>query len=282
MEKDSPESGVASLSVRTKKRGTRQLSRPSSNHSERSSTTTSSTANPILTPESTPKVPSSTFSFSFVHPRTPSASSSSHLVTPVLTPPSSTRSEPSFSPVAKLPVHNSEPPIVVTPDHELPQPLHTLEEDGKTVITGDPDNLPETVEISDGLELNNNLSSPPSHSRRSSGVESILTDASDDEAEPYNVKNEEAPIEPFFGEEFQQALEKSRGVAMDVYKEIKSLRPVLGKDEIYPKILEEAKRLSEPQVSTTRTIAILGASGEGTFSCLGPSYFLIPRETDIV
>jgi hypothetical protein len=259
MEKDSPQSGVASLSVQPMKRGTRRLSRPSSNHSGQSSTST--TDNPKLTPETTPKVPSST-----------SASGTPHFGSLVLTPPSSTRSEPSFSPVAKLPVHSPEPPIVITPDHELPQPLHTLEEDGKTVVTGDPDNLPEIVDnkgresVSDGLELNNHLSSPPSNSRRSSGVESIRTDASDDEDEPYNVKDEEAPIEPFFEEEFQEALEKSRGVAMDLYKEIKSLRVVLGKDEIFAKILEEAKRLCEPQVSTTRTIAILGASGEGMCS----------------
>ncbi|PQE22018.1 Dynamin GTPase domain protein [Rutstroemia sp. NJR-2017a BBW] len=269
MEKDSPESGFASLSLRPKKHatGARRLSRPSSTHSGQSSTST--TDNPKLTPEITPKVPSSTFTFEFAHSRTTSASEPPHFGSPVLTPPSSTRSEPSFSPVAKLPVHRPEPPIVITPDHELPQPLNTLEEDGKIVVTGDPDNLPETVDIkgresvSDGLELHNHLSSPPSHSRRSSGVESIRTDASDDEDEPYDVKNEEAPIEPFFEEEFQEALEKSRGVAMDLYKEIKSLRVVLGKDEMFAKILEEARRLTEPQVSTTRTIAILGASGEG-------------------
>ncbi|PQE31814.1 tat pathway signal sequence protein [Rutstroemia sp. NJR-2017a WRK4] len=193
MEKDSPESGFASLSLRPKKRatGARRLSRPSSTHSGQSSTST--TDNPKLPPETTPKVPSSIFTFEFAHLRTTSASATQHFGSPVLTPPPSTRSEPSFSTVAKLPVHSPEPPI----------------------------------------------------------------------DEPYDVKNEEAPIEPFFEEEFQEALKKSRGVAMDLYREIKSLRVVLGKDEMFAKILEEARRLTEPQVSTTRTIAILGASGEG-------------------
>lgn len=163
--------------------------------------------------------------------------------------------------------------IVVTPDHELPQPLYTLDSGEKTLAGDRSENLPEVMEDArykfspDGIEVRGSvsLSTPLSHSRRSSG-NSFATDSSDD-AE-YVVEEEEAPVETFFTDGFQYILRRSYNVAIKVAQEMEKLEKTFETDSNFQRLLNDARGLSTVNISKTRTIAVLGASGEGKSSLI--------------
>ncbi|KAK6604057.1 hypothetical protein H4I95_05960 [Botrytis cinerea] len=161
----------------------------------------------------------------------------------------------------------------VTPDHEFPQPLHTLETEEKITTSDGSENLPEVVEdshhpfSSDGIEVRGSTSPQISHSRRSSEASSADSESSNEDVK-YAVEDEKAPLEPYFTEEFQSLLGRSYDVALQVANELGKLENVFGEDIDFRRLLNDSKGLSARDISSTRTIAILGASGEGKSSLI--------------
>ncbi|TGO22762.1 hypothetical protein BPAE_0156g00090 [Botrytis paeoniae] len=162
---------------------------------------------------------------------------------------------------------------VVTPDHELPQPLHTLETEEKITTSDRSENLPEVVEdshytfSSDGIEVRGSTSPQISHFRRSSEGSFADSESSNEDAK-YAVEDEKAPVEPYFTEKFQSILGRSYDIAIQVADELEKLEKVFGDDVNFRRLLNDSKGLSKGGISNTRTIAILGASGEGKSSLI--------------
>ncbi|KAF7934874.1 uncharacterized protein EAE98_002919 [Botrytis deweyae] len=171
------------------------------------------------------------------------------------------------------PTRNGDLKTVVTPDHELPQPLHTLETEEKMTTSDGSENLPEVVKdshykfSSDGIEVRGSSISQTSHSRRSS-ADSFADSESSNEDAKYAVEDEEAPVEPYFTEEFQSILGRSYNIAVQVANELEKLEKVFEEDVNFRRLLNDSKGLSKGDISSTRTIAILGASGEGKSSLI--------------
>ncbi|KFY77671.1 hypothetical protein V499_03018 [Pseudogymnoascus sp. VKM F-103] len=84
----------------------------------------------------------------------------------------------------------------------------------------------------------------------------------------YDVTIEEVPQEPFYDFVYQTELEKSRGIARSATSalELASLPTVHG--DYLQRLIHNGKSLGEFKVSNTRTIAILGGSGEGKSSLI--------------
>ncbi|TGO07985.1 hypothetical protein BTUL_0233g00180 [Botrytis tulipae] len=171
------------------------------------------------------------------------------------------------------PTKNADLKPLVTPDHELPQPLHTLETEGKITISDLSENLPEVVKdshntfSSEGIEVRGSTSPQISHSRRSSEGSFADSESSNEDAK-YAVEDEEAPIEPYFTKEFQSVLGRSYDIAIQVADELEKLEKVFGEDVNFRRLLNDSKGLSKGDISSTRNIAILGASGEGKSSLI--------------
>ncbi|TEY79928.1 hypothetical protein BOTCAL_0040g00200 [Botryotinia calthae] len=171
------------------------------------------------------------------------------------------------------PIRNGDLKNFVTPDYELPQSLHTLETEEKITTSDGSENLPEVVEdshhsfSSDGIEVRGSTSPQISHSRRSSEASSADSESSNDDVK-YAVEDEKAPLEPYFTEEFQLILGRSYDIAIQVANELGKLENVFGEDVNFRRLLNDSKGLSARDISSTRTIAILGASGEGKSSLI--------------
>lgn len=79
----------------------------------------------------------------------------------------------------------------------------------------------------------------------------------------YDVRDEEAPQEPFFTSAFQTALQNGLGIANKV---VTAIEKVIGSSEPSSdlgRLFKDARRLGTFRSSDTRTIAVLGDSGEG-------------------
>ena len=111
-----------------------------------------------------------------------------------------------------------------------------------------------------------NLALAPSHARsqsRASGI-SIVSDLDEGtSATPYDVRNESAPAHRFFTPEFQSALRAGAGIARDTLAELERLGGLVRGERELEKLLDDAVRLCSFQGSDTKTIAVLGDSGEG-------------------
>ncbi|KAH6700598.1 hypothetical protein BKA61DRAFT_705543 [Leptodontidium sp. MPI-SDFR-AT-0119] len=103
-----------------------------------------------------------------------------------------------------------------------------------------------------------------------------VSDASDvsgnnennDNTIPYDVRDEEAPQEPFFTSAFQTALQNGLGIANKV---VTAIEKVIGSSEPSSdlgRLFKDARRLGTFRSSDTRTIAVLGDSGEGKSSLI--------------
>lgn len=79
----------------------------------------------------------------------------------------------------------------------------------------------------------------------------------------YDVESEAPPSEPFYSPAFQNALEKGLNIAKQTADALEKaqLSPVDGDNLL--SLVVDAKSLSKFEASDTRTIAILGDSGEG-------------------
>ncbi|KAH8744019.1 hypothetical protein F5882DRAFT_455086 [Hyaloscypha sp. PMI_1271] len=99
---------------------------------------------------------------------------------------------------------------------------------------------------------------------------SDVSDVSDfnDNTRPYDVRDEEAPIEPFFTSVFQTALQNGLGIANKVVTAIEKLVGSSEPSSDLERLFKDARRLGTFQSTDTRTIAVLGDSGEGKSSLI--------------
>lgn len=93
---------------------------------------------------------------------------------------------------------------------------------------------------------------------------SFISDLEEREiAASYDVRNETAPAHRFFTVEFQSTLQAGLGIARDMLTELEGLDGLVQSDSNLQKFLEDANALCAFQGSDTKTIAVLGDSGEG-------------------
>ena len=150
-----------------------------------------------------------------------------HNVTPRPSPPA-----PGTEPLTSIhpePVELSASALPILPAMvtELPQPLHTLYSDEKITIRSGCD------------------------ARRA--------------PRPYNVRDEECPAKPFFDRIFQEALGKGVVIASRTVAALEKVAGPAGRQSDLEKLLKVARDLSEFETCDTRTIGVLGDSGEGKF-----------------
>lgn len=149
---------------------------------------------------------------------------------------------------------------MVTPDHELPQPLNSSRSEDNIFAEGG-ERFPEVVPTGSLMFTNeSNLGLPP---RRRNVSESSLISEIDGHTSTYDVENEQLPPEPFYEPTFQAALRDGIIMANELYTELDSLRDHFEQNLDYERLYKDAKDLSEIQVSSTKTIAFLGDSGQG-------------------
>ena len=79
----------------------------------------------------------------------------------------------------------------------------------------------------------------------------------------YDVNSERAPSHPFFTQALQQALISGAGTAKQAAAYIQDLNEIDDPGVVATKLLRDAKKLSAFHAEDTRTIAVLGDSGEG-------------------
>jgi len=187
-------------------------------------------------------------------------------------------------------LNDSSLPKLSTRDNEISQPLHTVHPGEKIAIqtTGDAlgRGLPTIIGDHPGtaastqhassfrpatpLSLNqvSNLS-PGLDILRPRSV-SDVSDVSDnnDNITPYDVRDEEAPLEPFFTSSFQTALQNGLGIASKLDTAIERLLSSSEPSSDLERLFNDARRLGTFQSFDTRTIAVLGDSGEGNWGVL--------------
>lgn len=85
---------------------------------------------------------------------------------------------------------------------------------------------------------------------------------------PYDIEDEARPSHPLFTSTFQNALKDGFRIAKDTVSAIDKMRAggLVESDTDLKKFLDDAKALQRFQGSDTRTIAVLGDSGEGKHS----------------
>lgn len=98
--------------------------------------------------------------------------------------------------------------------------------------------------------------------RESFSTVSIATDQSGPSS-AYDVRVETMPDEPFFHPTFQATLKMGIVLAHDVAHSLEKCKLASEPQSDLSRLLKDAKDLSHFQSSDTRTIAILGDSGEG-------------------
>ena len=174
-----------------------------------------------------------------------------------------------------------------TPGHEVSQPLDRMYCDEKIAIPAADDtperdiplivedhlySTPGTPYVASSRPVarrspsqSSDLSPSPGGLRpRSVSDASVVSDDIDD-SNPYDVRDEEAPLEPFFTPAFQTALRNGLGIANRTVTAIERLVGSSQPTGDLERLLNDAKSLSTFQSSDTRTIAVLGDSGEGNF-----------------
>jgi hypothetical protein len=227
--------------------------------------------------KSLPKEQQETYTFRFLHNITPRPS------------PEPEEIRFSSSQDCSTGLNDSSLPTISTLDHEISQPLHTLYSDEKIAIPapGDPPErgLPTIVgdhsataagthhassRPATPLSLNQVSNLSPSLVVPRPRSVSDVSDVSDnnDNTGPYDVRDEEAPLEPFFSSVFQTALQNGLGIAKEVDTAIKKLVYSLEPSSDLERLFGDAKKLGTFQSSDTRTIAVLGDSGEGNCGAL--------------
>lgn len=178
-------------------------------------------------------------------------------------------------------------PILSRLEQEDPQPLHVLFSDEKIVVPTENEGLGMPIPVL----LNGNSASaeygpstpPPRRTSlfsqrselgtspslyphgRSVSVSSSISDVSyyNDLTSPYDVGTEEPPLEPFFASPFQTALQQGLNIAKDAADAMETAGQSLVAGGDLQRLINDAKELSTFKSSETRTIAVLGDSGEG-------------------
>lgn len=178
-------------------------------------------------------------------------------------------------------------PILSRLEPEDPQSLHTLYSDEKIVVpteNKDP-GIPIAVLLNGSLASAKDGPSTPPPARtsffsqmpelgsspslyphnRSVSATSSISDISyfSDPISPYDVGSEEPPLEAFFASSFQTQLQKGLDIAKDAADAMEAARQSPVEKADLQRLINDAKELSTFKSSETRTIAVLGDSGEG-------------------
>jgi hypothetical protein len=83
---------------------------------------------------------------------------------------------------------------------------------------------------------------------------------------PYNIHDEPAPDEPFYGQAFQSTLKSGMKIATDTADGVATLLASMNNNQQLRSLHENAETLRAFQGSGTRTIAVLGDSGQGEYA----------------
>lgn len=81
---------------------------------------------------------------------------------------------------------------------------------------------------------------------------------------PYNIDDEKPPEHAFFTDAFQTALKNGLGIAKEIADTIQNLPDSVERSPEVQALLDKAESLTKFTRSDTRTIAVLGDSGEGS------------------
>jgi hypothetical protein len=100
---------------------------------------------------------------------------------------------------------------------------------------------------------------PQSHSPAPS---TASTDVNDSTRAPYDIKDEPAPTAPFYTTAFQSALRDGVGIAREAAEAFVAIC-ALDDNPALQRLKSMAEDLSKYRSSETKTIAVLGDSGEG-------------------
>ncbi|KAG9255485.1 uncharacterized protein F5Z01DRAFT_56619 [Emericellopsis atlantica] len=112
---------------------------------------------------------------------------------------------------------------------------------------------------------------PPSHSIVNSG----------DHPEAYDPRVEPGPTHEYFTIDFQQRLREGASIAKETVAAIEKVESAMKLDDEAGELLKQARELSAMRSDVTRTIAILGDSGEGQSRSLsGPLRLLVFLSAD--
>lgn len=178
-------------------------------------------------------------------------------------------------------------PILSMLEPEYPQSLHILFSDEKIVVPTENEGLGMPIPVllnGNSASAEYGPSTPPRRRtslfsqvselgtspslyphERSVSVSSSISDVSyyNDLTSPYDVGSEEPPLEPFFASPFQTALQKGLNIAKDAADAMETAGQSLVAGGDLQRLINDAKELSTFKSSETRTIAVLGDSGEG-------------------
>lgn len=175
-------------------------------------------------------------------------------------------------------------PILSTAEQDHPQPLHAFYSDEKVAIDGvhdlsepvDPFSISHSLKVDAGVSVTSPSRSAPSfsftqpselnpspspHSRRVSDISAVSQ--GNDTLVSYDVREENTPPEPFFTPAFQTALQHGLDIAKCTDAAIEKVGDSSKFRGDLKRLLKDSKDLSTFQSSDTRTIAVLGDTGEG-------------------
>jgi hypothetical protein len=215
-----------------------------------------------------PGKPHEIFTFRCLHNATPRASAEPE------------ETSHSTSPDNQTSLGYSSLPILSTLDYEGLQPLYTLYSDEKMTNrtgTDDPESLicMNSEPLSDWtsgrsagiivphLRFPGQDLSPSQALRQRSVSDTSAVSNKSETPIPYDVRNEQGPLEPFFSASFQTALKNGLNIARDTVTAIENCIGVSEPVADLDRLLQDAKKLSTFQSSDKRIIAVLGDSGEG-------------------
>ncbi|KFH46600.1 hypothetical protein ACRE_024930 [Hapsidospora chrysogenum ATCC 11550] len=91
---------------------------------------------------------------------------------------------------------------------------------------------------------------------------SLTTDPTEAAPKPYDIQDEPGPARVFFTSKFQSDLQSGLGIAREVVAAVEDLGDLNDLDPTGQKLLTEARGMTTFHGSDTRTIAVLGDSGE--------------------
>jgi len=159
----------------------------------------------------------------------------------------------------KIVIAYSDEKIAIDGANDLPEPVHSPSVTASASVVYPSQSVP-SLSFPQTSDLNPGPS-PSRHSRRISDT-SIVTEE-DDTRTPYDVRDECAPPEPFFNPDFQDALKSGLDIAKSTAAAIERIAGSSKPGGDLKRLLKTAKDLGTFQSSDTRTIAMLGDSGQG-------------------
>lgn len=161
---------------------------------------------------------------------------------------------------------------VISENEDLGLPIPVLLNESSPSAEDGPSTPPPTRPhlLSQMFELGSSPSLHPHSHGRSVSATSSISDTSyySDPTSPYDVGSEEPPQEPFFAPPFQAALQRGLDIAKDAVDAMEAAGKSLVAGGDFQRLIKDAKELSAFKSSETRTIAVLGDSGEGKNMCL--------------